>query len=389
MAENVCYPKVKNIGLRGITVADTMVSMVNGVDGILIYRGYDIRDLAKYCTFEETIHLLVKGTLPKASELAALKEKLAGLRALPEPVLKALSLMPAHAQPMDVLQATVPMLAHWAPQGTDRATLEERALGIVAQMPTAVAAFNRLREGKAPVAPDPGLGHGENFLHMLNGKKSPAKHAHVFDVCLTLHADHTFNASTFAAREVASTRAHMHAAVSAGVGALSGELHGGANAKVMAMLKEIGELSNVESYVNAKLEAGDRIMGMGHAVYKTMDPRAVILKALALEMDAGKYVEMGEAVMAATQKKFKELKGADIYPNVDFFSASVYDAMGIPTDVFTPVFAIGRAAGWCAHVLEEAFGLAQEKPVLYRPKAEYVGDYCGPTGCKLPSIDER
>ncbi len=394
MDEQVCYPRVKNIGLRGVTVADTQVSMVNGEKGELIYRGFQIGDLAKYCTFEEVVHLLVMGRLPNETELAEVTELMAGSRSVPANVLAALSCHEKDANPMDVLQSMVPYLASQSrPKGDDKDSIRARSVQLVSQLATVMAAWQRIRSGEEIVAPDPSLGHAANFLAMLTGEPSASEYAKVFDACLVLHADHTFNASTFAAREISSTRASLHASVAGAVGALSGELHGGANARVMAMLEEIGDESGVDSYVKAKLDEGDKIMGMGHAVYKTMDPRATILKELALDLEAKPgsphYVALAEKVMEATQREMKARKGMDIYPNVDFFSAGVYHNLGIPTDFFTPVFALGRAPGWCAHIIEETFGEAQEKPAIYRPKAQYIGDYCGPTGCVLPPRDER
>jgi citrate synthase len=394
MSENVCYPRVKNIGLRGITVADTQVSMVDGIKGVLIYRGYEIGDLTRNATFEETVHLLVMGKYPTATELEETRARLAATRSLPAKVLDALRCHKADAFPMDVVQSMVPFLAtQVAPALNDKEAIRGHALQLVSQLATVVAAWERIRKGLEPVAPDSSFGHAANFLAMLNGVVPSAEDARVFDVCLILHADHTFNASTFAAREVASTRASLHASVAAAVGALSGELHGGANARVMQMLREIGDETKVEDYVRAKLDAGERIMGMGHAVYQTMDPRAVILKELALGLEAkaggSHYVALAEKVMEVTQREMKARKDKEIYPNVDFFSAGVYHGLGIPSDLFTPVFAMGRVPGWCAHIIEEAFGEAQEKPVLYRPKAEYVGDYCGPTGCELPTLKKR
>jgi citrate synthase len=394
MDEAVCYPRIKNIGLRGVTVADTQISMVDGIKGVLIYRGYEIGDLARNCTFEEIVHLLVMGQLPTATELEQTRACLAASRSLLANILAALRCHNVDSSSMDVLQSMVPFLAaQHAPANGDKEKIKGYALQLVAQLSTVVAAWGRRLKGLEPIAPDASLGHAANFLYMLNGVTPSAEDARTFDVCLILHADHTFNASTFAAREVASTRASLHAAVASAVGALSGELHGGANARVMEMLREIGDESKVEDYVQARLDGGERIMGMGHAVYQTMDPRAVILKELALGLEAktggAHYVALAEKVMEITQREMKLRKGTEIYPNVDFFSAGVYHSLGIPSELFTPVFAMGRVPGWCAHVIEEAFGEAQGKPALYRPKAEYVGDYCGPTGCELPALKER
>lgn len=393
--EEICFTRVKNVGLRGIPVADTKVSYIDGVKGELMYRGFRIQDLARNSTFEEVIHLLLFGTLPTDAELRAVDEKLRVARQLPEPVLRSLSCHPASALPMDVLQGAVPYLADHDPKIAGRAKddVRDQSLRLTAQLPTVVAAWERLREGKAPLAPRPDLSHAANFLYMMRGTEPSADEARIVDVCLVLHADHTFNASTFAAREVASTHAHLYASVAAAVGALSGDLHGGANAQVMQMLLEIGEPDRVEAYVKAKLDAGEVIMGMGHAVYKTLDPRAPILqefsRRLAERGGQARWIELSERVRDVAQVELKRRKGQELYPNVDFYSASTYYQLGIAPDLFTPLFALGRVAGWCAHVIEEKFAEAQEKPALYRPEAEYVGDYCGPLGCSFVPLGER
>ncbi len=393
--EQVCYPRVKNIGLRGIPVADTKVSYIDGIKGELQYRGFGIEDLARYCTFEEVVHLLLWGHLPAAAELAALDARLRAARPVPAEILASLKLRPPHASPMDVLQGAVAFLADADPDLADssREGLRRQSERLTARLPTVVAAWHRIRGGLAPVAPRQDLPHGANFLYMLRGEPPAEQEARIVDVCLTLHADHTFNASTFAAREVASTHAHLYASVGAGVGALSGDLHGGANTEVMEMLLAIGTVDAAEAFVVRRLDAGEKIMGMGHAVYKTLDPRAPILKALSLELarttGQGFWIDVAERVREVTQREFKARRGGDIYPNVDFYSAATYYQMGIAPDLFTPVFALGRVSGWCAHVIEEKFAEAQEKPALYRPQAEYIGDYCGPQGCPFVPVAER
>lgn len=391
----VCFPRVKNTGLRGIPVADTKVSYIDGIKGELQYRGFRIEDLARYATYEEAAHLLIHGHLPSRKELAAFDARLRAARALPPGVAEAMARRPRTAVPMDVLQGAVPFLADHDPElkDTSREAVARQSERLTARLPAVVAAWKRLRDGKEPLEPRADLTHAGNFLYLLKGAEPLEQEAHIVDVCLTLHADHTFNASTFAAREVASTHAHLYASVTAAVGALSGELHGGANEQVMKMLQEIGTPEKAAGYVKAKLEAGGKVMGMGHAVYKTLDPRAPILMELALEL--GKktgqsfWIDIAEAVREATQREFKARKGLDIYPNVDFYSAATYYQLGIDTDLFTPVFALGRVSGWCAHVIEEKFAEAQEKPELYRPEAEYVGDYCGPQGCAWTPMAER
>jgi citrate synthase len=395
MSDPVCFPRVKNIGLRGIPVADTMVSYIDGVKGELMYRGFRIQDLARYSTYEEVTYLLLYGALPTQEEAKGLDGKLRANREVPEAVLRAMACRPADAAPMDVLQGAVAHLADHDPDllATTKDAVRAQSIRLVARLPSVVAAWKRLREGVGVVPPSSELSHGANFLYMLSGERPSQEASRIFDVALILHGDHTFNASTFAAREVASTRAHLYASIGAGVGALSGELHGGANTQVMQMLREIGSPDGVESYVRGKLEGGGVIMGMGHAVYKTLDPRAPILEEystkLAQETGNTRYLEILERVRDFTQEELRRRKGQEIYPNVDFYSGTIYDQMGIPDDLFTPVFALGRIAGWCAHVIEEKFAEAQEKPALYRPEAEYVGDYCGPLGCRYVSPSER
>jgi len=395
MAEEVCYPRVKNTGLRGVPVADTKVSYIDGVRGELQYRGYQIQDLARYTTYEEVAFLLIHGQLPSRAELEAFDGRLRSMRPVPPPVLQATALRPRTASPMDVLQGAVPFLADHDSTlgGNSKEAVRAQSERLIAQLPTVVAAWKRIRSGERALDPRPDLPHAANFLFMLAGKNPVEQAARILDVCLVLHADHTFNASTFAAREVASTRAHLYASVAAAVGALSGDLHGGANTEVMKMLQEIGKPEKAESYVKAKLDAGEKIMGMGHAVYKTLDPRAPILKEFALELGekTGEsfWIDIAEKVREVTQAELKARRGQEIYPNVDFYSAATYYQLGIEPDLFTPVFAIGRIAGWCAHVIEEKFAEAQEKPALYRPEAEYIGDYCGPQGCAFVPLGAR
>ncbi len=389
-----CLP-VKNTGLRGLVIASSKISDVRGSEGKLIYRGYLIQDLAEKVSFEETTHLLIYEKLPNEKELAAFKKRLEAERNIPDGVVAALETMPRDALPMDVLQAGVPLLANYDPdtRKQSREASERMAIRLVAKLPTVLAAWDRIRNGREVLPPADGLGHAANFLYMLLGEKPDEEVARFMDTALVLHADHGFNASTFAAREVASTRAHMYAAAAAGVGSLSGELHGGANVRVMEMLKEVGSPENVEPYLKKILEEGKKIMGLGHAVYQTDDPRAFILSPMSKRMGerAGdaKWHEMSKKLETAAKKAFKEHKGREIYVNVDFYSASLYYSMGIPMDFFTPVFAISRVAGWTTHVLEEQFAEAAPKPMLYRPESEYVGEYCGPEECKFVPIDQR
>ena len=387
--------RAKDTGLRGIVIASTKISHVDGPGGRLIYRGYLIQDLAERATFEEVCYLLLFEKLPEKNELEEFKARLAAERSIAPELIDALKTRPRSALSMDVLQAGVAMLANHDSdlQNTARAALLQRAIKLVAKLPTLLAAWDRIRNGKEPVAPHPRLEHAANFLYMLSGTVPDEELARFFDTCLVLHAEHSFNASTFAAREVASTRAHMYAAVSAAVGSLSGELHGGANVRVMEMLMQIGSIDKIEDYVNQTLDAGKVLMGLGHAVYKTDDPRAHILAPMSKRMGErtgeSKWYEMSKLLEIKGKEAFKRRKGRDIYVNVDFYSASLYHSMGIPFDLYTGLFAISRIAGWTAHVIEEQFADAAPKPVIYRPESEYVGDYCGPEVCEFVPLGKR
>lgn len=390
-----CKPTL-NTGLRGITIASTKISDVRGTEGKLIYRGYLVKDLAEGATFEEVAFLLLNEKMPGAGELESFKKNLAAERGVPPAILEAMKTFPKDALPMDVLQALVPMLAtHDADtriEGSREVTLR-MAIRLIARFPTLLAAWERIRNGEEPLAPLAELDQAANFLYMLSGETPDGELANFMDTALVLHAEHSFNASTFAAREVASTQAHIYAAVAGAVGSLSGALHGGANTRVMQMLKEIGEVDAIDDYVAGILDAGGKIMGLGHAVYKVDDPRALILAPMSKRMGERigdtRWYEISAALERKAKAAFKERKGIDIYANVDFYSASLYYAMGIPMDLFTPVFAISRIAGWVAHVLEEQFAEAAPKPMLYRPESDYIGDYCGPDECTLDSIDKR
>jgi citrate synthase len=388
-------PDTKNIGLRGVKVADTRISDVDGEKGVIIYRGYNAIDLAKSSTFEEVAYLILYDHLPDRSELERFKTELIFEREIPGVILEFMTMMPTSAHPMDILQAAIPMLACYDPQLSEetKETNLKKALRLTAKMPMLVAAWDRIRKGLEPVHPHPRLSHAGNFLYMLKGTPPDPETAREFDICLILHAEHSLNASTFAGREVASTHAHLYASVSAALAALSGELHGGANSGVMKMLLEIKDEDQVRSWVVNKLEKGGKIMGMGHAVYRTEDPRATVLRGicgkLASRCGDAKWCRLTEAIETATKDEFRRLKGKEIHPNVDFFSASVYHMMGIARDLFTPVFAISRIAGWAAHIIEERFALAQPKPELYRPDSDYVGKYCGPEACEYVPLERR
>jgi citrate synthase len=387
--------EIKNIGLRGVKVADTRISDVDGEKGNLIYRGFNICDLASNSTFEEVSFLLLNDRLPTKEELKGFQKILASERNIPSAVIALMKKLPPSAHPMDVLQASVPMLASYDSElheETREANLR-KAARLIAKLPNVVASWDHIRKGLTPVRPRSKLTHAGNFLYLLSGKIPDPETARDFDICLILHAEHSFNASTFAGREVASTHAHLYASIVAALSALSGELHGGANSEVMKMLLEIGEMERVKSRVTERLQKGGKIMGMGHAVYHTEDPRATILRGISQRLVGRtgdrRWFELTMAIEAATKEEFRKIKGKEIYPNVDFYSASVYHMMGIPTDLFTPVFAISRISGWAAHVIEEKFAEAQPKPELYRPDSDYVGTYCGPQACEYVPLEKR
>ena len=392
MAETV---NVKNIGLRGVTVADTKVSFIDGEKGVLIYRGYRIEELAEKSSFMEVAYLILNESLPGKGQLETFESQIIEARQVPETVYECFNRYPRSAQPMDVLQASIPLLAMSDPDLNEetREANVRMAIRLIARLPVMVAAWNRIRQGLDPLPSDDSLSHGANFLWQLHGKKPDEEMARDLDTCLILHADHTFNASTFACREVVSTRAHMYAGVSAGIGALSGSLHGGANAAVMKMLLELESEKDIPGWIKRKLDSGGRIMGMGHAVYKTMDPRARFLKGMASRLGKKtgqeRWHQLSTQIEEAGLEEFAKRGRTEIQPNVDFYSAPVYHLMGITGDLMTTIFAMSRVAGWCGHIIEEKFAEAQEKPALYRPKAEYVGNYCGLMGCEYETADAR
>ncbi len=386
---------VKNIGLRGVIVADTKVSFIDGNEGVLVYRGYRIEDLARSGSFPEIAYLLLHGSLPTTDQLAEFNRQLQEASVIPAYLYGAFKNYPVSANPMDVIQSGVPLLAMIDPELEDdskEANLR-KAVRLIARLPMMVAGWHRIRQGLEPLPADYVLSHTANFLWQLHGVKPSEKMVRILDTCLVLHADHTFNASTFSCRQVVSTRAHMYAGVTAGIGALSGSLHGGANAQVMAMLTSLEGEKDIAGWVKKQLDSGRRIMGMGHAVYKTMDPRAKFLKQMALtlgkELGQEELVERSLQIEKAALAEFEKRGKTEIKPNVDFYSAAVYHLLGIPLDLMTPIFAISRIAGWTAHIIEEKTGEAQVKPALYRPKAEYIGQYCGLLGCTFDPLKER
>ena len=373
-------------GLEGIVAAETRLSQVLGEEGRLIYGGYEIDDLAENATFEEVCHLLWYGALPNRAQLDALSERLREAMRVDRRVLDLLRLVPPGVHPMSTLRTAVSALSFYDPDTEDSSAEanERKAIRLTAQTITITAAIDRVRNGRDPIDPRPDLGLAANLLYMLTGEEPDALRARIIDVALTLHAEHGMNASTFAGRVAAGTMADMHAAVTAAIAALKGPLHGGANERVMHMLEQIGEPEKAESWVRDALGRGEKIMGFGHRVYRTLDPRAPILKRLAEELNrtnAGemKWLDISERIQT-TMREEMDRKGKKIYPNVDFFSASVYYTLGIPVDMFTNIFACARMAGWTAHVMEQ-----HKDNRLIRPKSDYVG----PKGLKVKPIDER
>ncbi len=390
-----CILPVKNTGLRGVDVASSKICDVRGKEGKLIYRGFLIEDLARNAGFEEVCFLLLYERLPKKQELEDFNQSLKQKRKVPENIFSLLKLLPMEMNPMDVLQIATPLLIQ-NDQTIEKPGIENilfSAENLIAGIATITAAWDRIRNKKSVVPPDNKLNHAANFLYMLNGEKPDDETARFFDTSLVLHAEHSFNASTFTARQVASTRAHIYAAISAAIGSLSGALHGGANVRVMRMLKEIGSAEKIDAYINNILNSKGLIMGLGHAVYQTDDPRAIILAPMSKKMGqiAGQplWYELSKQLEEKAKAAFKAKKQTEIFTNVDFYSASLFYAMGIATDFFSPIFALSRVSGWAAHVIEEQYAMAAPKPSLYRPGAEYVGDYCGPDECIFVNMDNR
>ncbi len=386
---------VKNIGLRGVIVADSHISMVDGEAGELAYRGFSIRDLAQEATYEEIVYLLLVGSPPTRKQLTETKAKLAEYRALPDEIRSMLECRNKEADPMDVMQAAVATLADIDPDlnSDDREVVYNSCLKLISRFATITAAWHRVRNNREPVVLEIDQSHAASFFQGIHDKKPTAEETDLIDLMLVLHADHTFNASTFTVREVASTQAHLYASISAGVGALSGALHGGANANVMRMLLEIGNTDNVEPWIKSQIDNGKKIMGLGHAVYKTEDPRAGILKEVAEKAlkgkDEEKWFDLCLKVEKTGREHLRKKRNLDLYPNVDFYSSPILYGQGLAIDMFPVIFAVSRMAGWCAHYLEERFAEAQPKPALYRPKANYTGVLCEGTTCEWPGIDDR
>ncbi len=373
-------------GLEDVIAGESSICDVDGKNGKLIYRGYDIHDLAQNTTFEEVVYLLWNGALPTASELETLKADLDKSRAIPSSALTLLRQFPKTAPAMDALRTATSLLALYDPDEGDESLDANRrkALRVTAQMGTLVATLDRLRKGEEPIAPKPGLSTAANFLYQLTRIEPSETEAHALDVALILHADHELNASTFAARVTVATLTDMYSAVTSAVGTLAGPLHGGANVNVMHLLEKIGTPDRADAVVSQMLAEGKKIPGIGHRVYRALDPRAVSLREMSRQLaqssgDAQWY-EISEKVQEAADKALAAKGKTTLKANVDFFSASVYHVLGIPTDLFTPVFAVSRVAGWTAHILEQ---LADNR--LIRPRAIYTG----PRDLAVKPINQR
>jgi citrate synthase len=358
-------------GLAGVPAAKSTVGFIDGQQGILRYRGIRIEELAENTTFEETSYLLLNDKLPTDAELSAFEKELKSHRALPSGVIDLLRTLPRETHPMVALQAATAALSGWfgGLDVTDAKANREASVRMIANFPTIVAAFDRLRRGLQPIGPDNDLAHAENFLYMLRGEKPDAQMSRILDVCLVLHAEHGFNASTFTTRVVGSTLANPYAAVSAGVGSLSGPLHGGANERVLQMLEQIGSVEAVPEWLDRMVREKQKIMGLGHRVYKVKDPRATVLQGMAGDLfETHGSTQLYDIARKLEQVAAEKLGDKGIYPNVDFYSGLVYQKLGIETDQFTPIFAIARISGWAAHWLEQL-----EDNRIYRPSQIYVG----------------
>jgi len=379
MSQAVSSPP-KAAGLEGVVAAKSEVCFIDGVAGRLIFRGYEIADLVEHLSFEETAYLLWTGKLPNRQQLTDLRENLDASAVLPTSIIDVLRSLPKGTHPMDALRTAISALGCDDPDRNANTpeSSERKAIRLTAQFPVIVAAFHRLRSDQEPIAWDAKLSLPANFLYMLNGKQPHETLVRVMDAALIIHAEHGMNASTFTARVIAATLSDMHSAVTGALGALKGPLHGGANQDVMELLLECGTTENAEKKVRDMLAAGEKIPGFGHRVYKTFDPRAAFLRKMSKQLGeaAGnsKWYEMSERLIPIVM----EIKHKD--PNVDFFSASAYYTMGIPLDLFTPIFAIARVAGWTAHIQEQ-----YKNNRIIRP----TDDYTGPMGLKTVPIDQR
>lgn len=363
-------------GLEGVIAAETELSFIDGEKGVLEYLGIPIGELASKSTFEETVFLLWNKRLPTRAELEKFNADLRARYELPAGMEQRLTALPKDAQPMHVMRTMVSALSlhDKTPNAIDLAAVREKALNILASAPTLLAYFDRYRRGLPIIHPDKNLSLAENFLYMLNGQKPTPTMGKAVDVCLVLHADHGLNNSTFTARVIISTLSDVYSAITGAIGSLRGPLHGGANEGVMVMLNEIPSVAATEQYVLDKLNRKDKIMGFGHRVYKSYDPRASHLKKLAKKLaeDTGN-VELYEKSTAIETTMANAVAAKGIYPNVDFYSATTYHCIGLKLDLFTPMFVLARIGGWAAHIIEQ---LADNR--LYRPDVDYVGPHDAP-----------
>lgn len=368
-------------GLEGIVAAQTYLSDVRGDVGELIYRGYDINELAGNVGYEETVHLLHYGKLPNRTELDQLKAKLASYRKLPQGVIDLIQSLPKDTIPMSALRTGISALGCFDQTADDNSkdSLEEKALRIIAQIPIVTAYFHLYRQGKPLVESRSDLGEAANFLYLINGgREADPESVDTLDMCYVLHADHGMNASTFASRVTIATLSDIYSAITSAIGTLKGPLHGGANEAVIRMLQDIGSLDNVDAYIQDCLDTKKKVMGIGHRVYKVLDPRALKLRKMVLKMGEKvadpKWIQMSDKIAEIM------LHEKGLHANVDFYSASVYYSLDIPIDLFTPIFAIARTSGWSAHVLEQ---MANNR--LIRPQSDYIG----PEGLTVTPIDKR
>jgi citrate synthase len=365
-------------GLEGVVIGTSSICLIDGNLGQLIYRGYDIQDLTANLTFEEVAHLLWNGDLPTRAQLADLRERLSENRSIPENLKAVIRNLPRSSNTLDVLRTAISSLGTGVALKTPDIS---DALTITARIPTINAAFDRLRRGQEPVEPRPELGHAANYIYMLTGKEPDPAKVDALDKYLILLADHGMNSSTFTARIVASTWSDMYSAITAAIGALKGPLHGGAPAPVLQMLKDIGTPERAESWMRGELKAGRRLMGFGHRVYRTTDPRAEILRNIASRTSDTKFFELARRVEETGIRVLQEERpDRKLYTNVEFYSAVVMDSVGLPPDLFTATFAASRSVGWSANVLEQ---VANNR--LIRPETEYTG----PRDRKVVPIDQR
>ena len=367
--ENVSFSK----GLEGVIAASSDICRIDGNEGKLYYRGYSIDDLARHSDYEEVTYLLLYEHLPTKAELADFRLKMRSSRALSPEVREMIRNFPPDGKPMELMQAVVSYLSGYVQHKIRHSAFCDCRITLhqVVQLASVVATYQRFKEGKEYVEPDLGLSHGGNFLYMIRGTKPSADEARIMDVCFLIHAEHGFNASTFTARVVASTIATCYSSISAAIGALSGPLHGGANEAVLDMIGEIGTVDNVQAWFDKAVKEKKKIMGYGHRVYKTKDPRSIIMEEFLRELSEKKGDFSDYNILMKLEEAASEVLGSrenPVYPNVDFFSGSVFKLLGIPPYLFTPLFAIGRVAGWLAHILEQ-----RKDNRLYRPKSLYHG----------------